>query len=121
MSCSYKYFSQSDFDSCIPPCNMGEMNQYTLLKLDMAREISGIPFIINSAYRAIDHELIKGRDGTSSHTKGVAVDIKAIGSHQRFLIVSALLEVGFTRIGIHERFIHADDDPNKDQQVIWFY
>lgn len=116
-----KYFTQKDFNNCTPPCSMGDMNQETLKKFDKARHIAGIPFAVNSAYRTIEHERSQGRNGQSSHTSGRAMDIRAIGGRQRFLIVNALLKAGFTRIGVHERFIHADDDPAKDQKVIWFY
>jgi hypothetical protein len=32
-----------------------------------------------------------------------------------------LFEAGFNRIGIHEHFIHVDDDPSKDADVVWLY
>jgi len=32
-----------------------------------------------------------------------------------------LLEVGFTRIGIGNTFIHVDIDKDKSQNVIWTY
>jgi hypothetical protein len=37
------------------------------------------------------------------------------------IIVKALLEVGFKRIGIDDTFIHVDCDPTKDQNLIWVY
>ena len=96
------------------------MNVDFLAKLDEAREFAGIPFIINSAYRSPTHpESIK--NPTSSHIKGLAVDIKATDSKTRFKILEALLSVGFTRIGIANRFIHVDMDYDKSQEVIWTY
>jgi uncharacterized protein YcbK (DUF882 family) len=116
-----RYFSQADFNNANPPCSMADMNQDTLKRFDKARHIAGIPFYVNSAFRTVEHERRQGRNGTSSHTTGRAMDIRAIGGRNRYLVVNALLKAGFNRIGVHERFIHADDDPNKDQQVIWFY
>ena len=85
------------------------MNVDFLAKLDEAREFAGIPFIINSAYRSPSHpESIK--NPTSSHIKGLAVDISAKDSRQRFLILDALMMVGFSRIGIAGTFIHVDLD-----------
>lgn len=96
------------------------MNVDFLAKLDEAREFSGIPFVINSAWRSPTHpESIK--NPTSSHIKGLAVDIKATDSKTRFKILEALLSVGFTRIGIANTFIHVDLDFDKTQQVIWTY
>ena len=89
-------------------------------KLDKAREYANIPFIINSAYRSPEHpESIK--NPTSSHIKGLAVDISAKDSRKRFLILDALIAVGFSRIGIAGTFIHVDLDLDKSQNVIWTY
>ena len=96
------------------------MNKEFLFVLDEAREFAGIPFIINSAYRSPDHPL-SIKNPSSSHIKGLAVDIKATDSATRFKIVKALIEVGFTRIGIADTFIHVDLDFDKTQNVIWTY
>jgi|TARA_R110000822_G_C15193764_1_gene481653 uncharacterized protein YcbK (DUF882 family) len=91
-----------------------------LAKLDEAREFAGIPFVINSAYRSPTHpESIK--NPTSSHIKGLAVDIKSNDSITRFKVLNALIAVGFNRIGIAKTFIHVDLDYDKSQNVIWTY
>lgn len=96
------------------------MNVNFLAKLDEAREYAGIPFIINSAYRSPTHpESIK--NPTSSHIKGLAVDISVKDSRTRFLVLDALLVVGFSRVGISNSFIHVDLDMDKSQNVIWTY
>lgn len=107
-----KYFKEIDD---------GNMNQDFLLRLDLARELAGIPFKINSAFRTVENELANGRDGTSSHTKGLAVDIAATNSIIRFKVMKSLLAVGFTRIGIRYDFIHVDMDLEKNQNVMWTY
>ena len=96
------------------------MSKEFLFVLDEAREIAGIPFIINSAYRSPEHPL-SIKNPSSSHIKGLAVDIKATDSKTRFKIVQALITVGFTRIGIADTFIHVDLDLDKTQNVIWTY
>jgi zinc D-Ala-D-Ala carboxypeptidase len=96
------------------------MNKDFLFVLDEAREFAGIPFVINSAYRSPEHPL-SIKNPSSSHIKGLAVDIKATDSKTRFKIVKALIEVGFTRIGITDTFIHVDLDLDKTQNVIWTY
>ena len=96
------------------------MNKEFLFVLDEAREFAGIPFIINSAYRSPEHPL-SIKNPSSSHIKGLAVDIKATDSTTRFKIVKALVEVGFKRIGIADTFIHVDLDLDKTQNVIWTY
>ena len=97
-----------------------KMDVNFLCKLDEAREYAGIPFIINSAYRSPEHPLSISNP-TSSHIKGLAVDISAKDSRQRFLILDALFMVGFNRIGIAGTFIHVDLDIDKSQNVIWTY
>ena len=96
------------------------MNVEFLAKLDKAREFAGIPFIINSAYRSPEHpESIK--NPTSSHIKGLAVDISVKDSVKRFKVLNALIAVGFNRIGVADTFIHVDLDLDKSQNVIWTY
>jgi len=117
----YKYFSQNDFTNAHPACKIENMDSEFMLKLDRARENAGVPFIVNSAYRSEDYERGMGRDGTSSHTKGLAIDIKAETSGTKFKIVKSLILEGFTRIGVAKTFIHVDNDFNKDQEVLWPY
>lgn len=116
-----KYFKDSEFARCSPSCSINDMQQSTLDKLDKARELAGIPFVLTSAHRSSAHDKAKGRSGTGSHTLGHAVDIKCNTSSNRFLIVDALLKAGFKRIGIANNFIHADDSIQHAQAVIWTY
>ena len=108
-----KYFKELD--------NLDKMDKTFLLKLDEARERAGIPFVINSAYRSPEHNAKIGGKPNSSHLKGLAVDISVTNSRQRFIALNALLEVGFTRIGIADTFIHVDLDNGKSKDVIWTY
>lgn len=116
-----KYFKESEFKACTPSCSLQDMKQDTMDKLDKAREIAGIPFVLNSAFRSVKWEKDHKRKGSSSHTKGRAVDIRCNTYANRMKIVTALLEAGFRRIGIARTYIHADDDPEKTQDVIWDY
>jgi len=108
-----KYFKELD--------NLDKMDKTFLFKLDEARERAGIPFVINSAYRSPEHNAKIGGKPNSSHLKGLAVDISVTNSRQRFIVLNALLEVGFTRIGIADTFIHVDLDNGKSKDVIWTY
>lgn len=116
------YFKLSEFDSPDELGSGSNMSSDFLRRLDTARGIAGIPFKINSGYRTANHndKVIKARTG-SSHKKGLAVDIGYTGSRERYIILSALMEVGITRFGIAKTFIHCDVDKNKDQDVIWLY
>ena len=97
-----------------------KMDEEFLERLDQARAFADIPFIINSAYRSPNHPL-SIKNPSSSHIKGLAVDIKATDNATRFKIIDALLFVGFKRIGIADTFIHVDMDYGKRQEIIWTY
>jgi len=116
-----EYFTQKDFDKCSPVCKMSDMNPETIRKFNVAREIAGIPFIVNSAYRTEEHEKKNGRTGTSSHTKGCAMDIRCTDGNARYKIINALISAGITRIGVAGSYIHGDDDNDKPQNVVWTY
>jgi len=116
-----RFFKESEFRNANPACSLQDMHSETMRRLDLARSIAGIPFIINSAFRTVAHEKRQGRIGTSSHTTGRAVDIQCTTDRNRFLMIDALLIAGFNRIGVHKTFIHADDSPTHTERVIWFY
>ena len=97
------------------------MEDYFLKMLDEARHKAGIPFVITSGYRCPSHNRAVGGVANSAHTKGLAADIACSDSRTRGYIIGALFEAGFNRIGIHEHFIHVDDDPSKDADVVWLY
>ena len=121
MSSALKYFSQTDFQGANPPCSIGDMCPYFLARLDYAREIAEVPFVVNSAYRTTEHEHARGRDGSSSHTKGIAIDIRARTSQERYKVLKGLMKAGFVRIGIAQTFIHVDTDKEKAPEVVWTY
>ena len=101
--------------------NDGNMNLDFLAKLDKAREKAGIPFKINSAFRTPEHNAGVGGKPNSSHLRGLAVDISVTDSRTRFIVLEALIKVGFNRIGVAKSFIHVDDDKEKSDRVVWVY
>ena len=120
-SINLKFFTDEEFERCSPSCKKEQCNADSLRRLDRAREVAGIPFVLSSAYRSREHEVSKGRSGTGAHTEGRAFDIRCSTSRDRWLIVHAAMVSGFTRIGIANTFVHLDDSPNLTQSVIWLY
>ena len=116
-----KYFSEGEFNRCSPSCSLQDMKQTTMSKLDTAREVAGIPFVLTSAYRSPKHDRSRGRSGTGAHTLGKAVDIKCNTSRNRFLVFNSLVKAGFKRIGVENKFIQSDDSETHAQEVIWLY
>mgnify|MGYP003628816733 CR=1 FL=1 len=121
-----KNFNLKEFDSPDLSGSGLNMDKDFLSMLDNARDIAKTPFKITSGYRTKEHNIaiykkLGKKPIESSHLKGVACDIACSDSRARFLIINALLEAGFTRIGIANNFIHVDSDCEKSQNVIWTY
>ena len=116
-----EHFKDSEF-KCCDECGKGrgDIRIESLVKLEDAREIAGVPFILNSSIRCKKHNAEVGGREFSSHITG-AFDIACTNSQQRFKIVRGLIIAGFTRIGIAKTFIHADDEVTKPAGVIWLY
>ena len=118
---SLKYFKYEEFASPDVPHSGNYMDDDFLTMLDNARELAGIPFKINSGYRTIEHNDKVGGKQNSSHIVGKAVDISIRNSRERWIILDALMQVGFNRFGLANTFIHVDSDQEKSQNVIWTY
>ena len=116
-----KYFSIEEFDSPDLPNSGVNMDKGFLAKLEQAREIAGIPFRITSGYRTKKRNEQVGGVPDSSHTKGFAADLSCDSGRERCIIIKALLDAGFNRIGVANSFIHVDNDPDKVSDVIWTY
>lgn len=113
------YFTRKELEcKC---CGVCLISDDLLGRLNHAREIAGIPIVLNSAYRCEKHNDAVGGSPTSSHVRGKAVDIRITNNNQRFIILNALLQAGFTRLGVGSNFIHVDCDEKKAQNVIWTY
>lgn len=116
-----KYFDESEFARCSPSCSSSDCCAESLERLDRARALAGVPFILNSAFRSRPHELSKGRSGNSAHTLGRAFDIRCTDNDSRWRIVNAAIQCGFTRIGIARTYIHIDDAISLPTHRIWLY
>ena len=114
------HFSLSEFDSPDLPNSGKNMDSNFLYKLDHARDIAGISFKITSGYRTKEHNTKVGGVPNSSHLIGVAADIAVSNGHERYVILSALIEAGFSRIGVAKTFIHCDTYDSK-QNSVWTY
>lgn len=88
-------------------------------KLDMARGRAGIPFVITSGRRTEAENSATDGAKNSAHLRGLAVDLKCEDSHSRCLIVMALIQAGFRRLGIYDAHIHCDLDSTLPQPVMW--
>jgi len=115
-----KYFKLEEFQ-CLCGCGYNPISTELIKKLDKARAIAEVPFVITSGSRCPKHNTNVGGSPYSSHVKGLAVDIKVKDSRTRHQVLTALHQVGFERVGISKDFIHCDIDSAKDQKVCWVY
>lgn len=115
------HFTENEF-KCNCSCGMDVQDALKAI-IDDAREVAGIPFVITSGARCLNYNRTIGSKDTSSHVRGLAVDIQAKTSRDRFTIINSLMVAGITRIGINfnKGFIHADMDYDKPQDLIFGY
>lgn len=116
---SYKWFSDEEAKGLSPEL---------MSKLDTARTVAGIPFIISSGLRTCAaNSSVMGAEH-STHILGQAVDLGlghlAAGGERdgaRFKMLNALLSAGFQRIGLYDAHIHVDvgQPPDYVQGVAW--
>ena len=116
-----RFFKKSEFACKCTQCDGGTMDATFIANLTRARKLAKVAFAISSGYRCATHNVRVGGSADSSHLRGLAADVKVTSSHHRFVIVEALLQSGFTRLGVAESFIHVDLDPNKVPTVLWTY
>jgi len=77
--------------------------------------------IAKSACRCVPHNLEVGGKDTSDHLTGEGVDLKAIHSHTRFIILETAFLFGIRRIGLAKTYIHLGINMNNPQEVFWIY
>ena len=98
-------FTLSEFRcSC---CGQSEMDLDFQHRIDLARDVANVPFIINSGFRCSKHNTAIGSTSIN-HTVGKAADISTTTGFERGRILKGLYKAGFERIGIRKDFIHVD-------------
>jgi len=113
-----RYFKREEFADDKGECWIDEEFVRMLFK---AREKAGVPFVITSGCRNEQQNVRVGGSELSAHLSGHASDIACTSSAIRFKIVRELLAAGFVRIGIGDEFIHVDNDPQKQKNLVWVY
>ena len=103
----------------------GEMSYEFITRLEAARVIAGVPFVVTSSYRTAEENERAGGVENSAHLNRPcnAVDIRGYDSHRTFRIVYGLLVTGFRRIILYREdlHIHVDSEPEssgKPQEVL---
>ena len=112
-----RYFRRHEFGQGEPDV---EPDPDLVRMLDEARAVAGIPFVITSGLRTRARNSKVGGAPNSAHLTGHAADIRCPTSRHRMLMIEAMLEVGFRRIGVrYPAHIHVDTRQDLPQDVIW--
>lgn len=107
---SFKYFKDSEIKG---------LDENFVMKLDQARAVSGIPYVLTSTVRTEAENTAAGGVHNSLHMKGLAVDIRCNTSANRFKIVFGLLTAGFKDIGIYKGHVHVEIDKDSTEPVLF--
>jgi uncharacterized protein YcbK (DUF882 family) len=124
---SNPYFKEREMVCKCPRCSRAFIDDVLMDKLTVARDISGVPFIITSGCRCPGHNRAVGGANNSDHLADggkficFGVDIHCNSDINRFKVLKALFEVGIERIGLSPTFIHAALGKRNTKNVIWFY
>ena len=117
-----EHFTKEEFD-CQCGCGNGDIviSENLVFELECVRIHYGKPMRINSGIRCLSHNRKIGSRDTSSHIKGLAVDIGCKDMGTRLKLVKHLLrDAEFTRIGFHREFIHVDVDYDKPKGIFLY-
>lgn len=123
---NYNNFKVEDFDSPDLKGSGSKMSTTLLSVLDTCFDYYGKKPVITSGYRTKEYNqglIDKGYSAsmTSSHLKGLAVDVFCDNSTDRFHLIGIFINNGFKRIGIGKDLIHIDLDYDKALEVMWVY
>lgn len=107
-------------------CGSYKLNPAFIAKLDLYREKLGRPLTVTSFIRCEKHPVEEKKALKGAHTHGCAVDLFCSTSSDRFAMIKLAIEMGFTRIGYGDNFIHLDiadqlHIPSFPKNVMWDY
>lgn len=117
-----KNFTSEEF-ACKCGCGYDTPDPELIRMLQSARDLYGKSMIISSGCRCIKHNRTVGGATNSAHITGKAADILTPTGADRYLIIKALIQAGFERLGINfnKKFIHVDIDYSKPSPTIFSY
>ena len=117
MSFEAKHFKHEEFQ-CSCGCGFNEINPILVQKLDILRELLGMPLKIHSGCRCEAYNKKVGGKTDSAHTRGKAADIGINGGVMRYAFLLLALK-HFKRVGVYGTFCHVDVDTELPQMVVW--
>jgi uncharacterized protein YcbK (DUF882 family) len=119
---NYKEITLSEVAcKCRYNCGFNAIPQRLADMFMVARRLFGEPIRITSACRCERHNRDIGSQPTSSHIKGLALDLQPVNNtdFNRQKLAFCLGKAGFDRIGFNtaSRFVHVDIDTEKANAI----
>lgn len=114
------YFPQDEL-VCKCGCGLYNFSPILLQFINIIRRDLGRALIAKSGCRCPTHNTVEGGTTTSDHLTGEGVDLRAIHSHTRYIILLNAYELEITRIGLAKTFIHLGINKKNPQEVFWIY
>lgn len=117
----YPNFRKEEFNCSHTGKN--EMQPRFMEKLQQFRTRWNKPMMVTSGYRDKTHPIEAKKASPGEHSKGLCADI-AVGPSDRHAFVKLAFELGFTRIGVANTFIHlgvATEADGHPSPRIWTY
>lgn len=118
-----KHFLIEEFDSPDQPGSGARyMDREFLQMIDAAADLCKLQFVIVAGYRSAYEGKRHSEPSNSSHRIGRAAIIKCLHYNKRYQMITSLLEVGFTRIGISvdRKTIYVDNDYQKPDSIFLY-
>lgn len=117
----YPNFTKAEFDC--KETGENAMQVRAMQAFQAFRAAWGRPMRVTSGYRSPRHSIEARKAKPGEHTKGLCADF-AVGPMERHAFVKLAFELGFTRIGVAETFIHigvATEADGHPSPRIWTY
>lgn len=110
-----KNFSLKEL-SC-PHCGVCKVRPSSANRLQRMRDILDRPVRVSSGYRCPEHNSKVGGVVKSRHIEGIAFDVRCM-PHERYEMIKAAMEVGFTCVMVYPTWLHVDDRAGEPQLLI---
>lgn len=91
------------------------------LKVEVIRQLTGRPVIVNSGVRCPEHNARVGGVEGSEHVTGEGADLQCMSSRDRMDLVRAAIKAGIRRVGVGRQFVHVGVSREHPQDVMWLY
>lgn len=106
-----------------PDCDKRSVNQSTLNKAQIVRDLANRPLIVTSGGRCPNHPNEIHRTTPADHQKCNAVDISLAGGLQRGELVKLGIDAGFNAIGVAKTFVHLGyrEELKPGEIMMWTY